>query len=168
MAPRNLGKRMASILPFPKYSNLAEQQKILCIPPQHQGLSLLYAHHPLSRDKLYAIKVLCWAGFANGEEVALLPWLTGVSRSTELRDPDSGQAQSYYDPVSERRFSDIPHHNVAALDTLCRNLAPQSKAVIQEIPDLIGSHAALADPKDTSCWNQCLAGNWMAMVNYTV
>jgi hypothetical protein len=149
MAPRNPGKTTASVLRFPKRSNLAEQQKILRISPEYQGLCLLYAHNALSRDKLYAVKVLCWARLANGADVALLPWLNGVSRSTELLDPDSGQAQGYYDPGSERRFSDIPDHHVAALDALCRNLAPQSKAVIQEIPDLIGSHAALADPKGT-------------------
>ncbi|WP_373078021.1 hypothetical protein [Zhongshania sp.] len=148
MAPRNLGKSSsAKILPFPQRPSRVEQHRILRVSPEYEGLCLLYAHHALSRDKLYAVKILGWARLANGKNVALLPWLNGISRCIDLVDPESGQSQGYYDPASERRFSDTPQHHCAALDAMSHYPEPIAGGFVQEFPDLIGSHAALLSEK---------------------
>ena len=148
MAPRNLGKSSsAKIIPFPQRPSRAEQCKILRVSPEYEGLCLLYAHHALSRDKLYAVKILGWARLANGRNVALLPWLNGISRCIDLVDPDSGQCQGYYDPAKEQRFSEMPPHHQAALDVMSDYPAPNKGDFVQEFPDFIGSHAALLGEK---------------------
>ena len=117
MAPRNPCKSSsAKIIPFPQRPSRVEQHKILRVSPEYEGLCLLYAHHVLSRDKLYAVKILGWARLANGKDVALLPWLNGVARCIDLLDPASGQSQGYYDPAKERRFSEAPPHLLAPPD----------------------------------------------------
>lgn len=143
MAPRNNGNKPSSakIIPFPLRSTRTEQHRILRVSPEYDGLCLLYAHHALSRDKLYAVKILGWARLANGQTVAILPWLNAISRCIDLNDPESGQSQGYYDPSSGSHFSETPPHHLAALDAMSHYSS--TTAVIQEIPDLIGSHAAL-------------------------
>tara|TARA_R110002167_G_scaffold30437_30_gene100750 strand:- start:6684 stop:7367 length:684 start_codon:yes stop_codon:yes gene_type:complete len=144
MAPRNPCKSSsAKIIPFPQRPSRVEQHKILRVSPEYEGLCLLYAHHVLSRDKLYAVKILGWARLANGKDVALLPWLNGVARCIDLLDPASGQSQGYYDPAKERRFSEAPPHHLAALDAMVNYPLPADGGFIQEFPDFIGSHAAL-------------------------
>lgn len=148
MAPRNLGKSStAKIIPFPSQPSRLEQHKILRVSPEYEGLCLLYAHHALSRDKLYAVKILAWARLANGRNVALLPWLNSMSRCIDLLDPESGQSQGYYDPTRERRFNEVPPHHIAALDVISDYPAPAKGDFIQEFPDFIGSHAALLGEK---------------------
>lgn len=148
MAPRNPGRSStAKILPFPSRPSRKDERRVLQLSPEYSGLCLLYAHHVLSRDKLFAIKILCWARLANGQTVALVPWLNGVSRCIDLDNPDSGQAMGYYDPVTDSRFDRPPVQHIAALDALATTLAPSRKPaageLVQEIPDNIGSHAAL-------------------------
>ncbi|CAA0089584.1 Uncharacterised protein [Zhongshania aliphaticivorans] len=148
MAPRNNGKpSSAKIIPFPSRSTRVEQHKIVRISPEYEGLCLLYSHHALSRDKLYAVKILAWARLANGQNVAILPWLSGISRCIDLNDPDTGLAQGYYDPRNTRHFSETPPQHIAALDAMCQYPHDIESHIIQEIPDLIGSHAALLGDK---------------------
>jgi len=144
MAPRNNGKpSSAKIIPFPLRPARTEQHRILRVSPEYEGLCLLYAHHALSRDKLYAVKILAWARLANGQNAAILPWLNGVSRCVDLNDPHSGLAQGYYDPRTSRHFSETPPHHIAALDAMSQYPQNAGANIVQEIPDLIGSHAAL-------------------------
>ncbi|MBD2859632.1 hypothetical protein IB286_11500 [Spongiibacter sp. KMU-158] len=142
MDPRKPGTtRTATILPFPDRPREVDQQKILQLSPEYEGLCLLYSHHALSHDKLYAIKILCWARLADGSVVALVPWLKGIARCIDLDNPESGCAEGYYCPRSERRFSDAPEHHQRALEV--RATYPNNSPIVQEIPDLTGSHAAL-------------------------
>ena len=144
MAPRKNGKpASAKIIPFPLRHSREEQHRILSISPEYEGLCLLYAHHALSREKLYAVKILGWARLADGQSVTVLPWLNRVHRCIDLNDPESGLAQGYYDPRSSRHFNDTPPHHIAALDAMSQYPQSASEAIVQEIPDLIGSHAAL-------------------------
>jgi len=171
MAPRNLGKSStAKIIPFPQRPRAAEQNRILRISPEYEGLCLLYAHHALSRDKLYAVKILAWAQLASGKYVALLPWLTGIARCIDLDNANTGQSQGYYDPARERRFSEIPEHHLAALSAMRNYPAPSEGSFIQEFPDLIGSHAALLgdsmefELQPVISWRLDSNGDMLAMV----
>lgn len=145
MAPRDTGKApSATILPFPRRP---EERKILRVVPDYEGNCLLYAHHALSRDKLFAIKILCWARLADGSHVALVPWLADVARCTDLRDPASGRAEGYYAPGPKRPFSEIPPQYRAALDAMDNVDGAARHHLVQDIPDLIGSHAAMIKPE---------------------
>ena len=145
MATRQSGStHSAKILPFTPASS-----RIHCVSPAYEGHCLLYSHHALSRDKLYAIRILCWARLADGRNVAVVPWLHDISHCRQLNDADTGLAEGYYDPATDTRFDTPPSHHLAALDALCAQTAPLSASqVLQEIPDMIGSHAAILSEND--------------------
>ncbi len=171
MAARNLGKTpTAQILPFPSPRSPEAGRRIVALSPEFQGYCLLYAHHALSTEKLYAIRILCWARQADGRDVAMVPWLNGVARCSELNDAQSGLAQGYFDPLSERPFNAIPEHQRIALDSLAQQQEQSSGGVIQEIPDLIGSHAALMADNSELClepvvsWQLLADGSLQAML----
>jgi hypothetical protein len=150
MEPRKPGTAAVSakILPFPDPARREDSQKILYLSPEFEGLCLLYAHHALSTDKLYAVRILCWARLADGRDVALVPWLKGIARCTDLNNPESGEAQGYYHPTSDRQFSSVPEHHVQALNALSER-GSSGKGIVQEIPDMTGSHAALIRGDET-------------------
>ncbi len=145
MDPRKPGTtQTATILPFPQPPREVDSQKILHLSPEFDGLCLLYSHHALSPDKLYAIKILCWARLADGRIVALVPWLKGIARCIDLDNPQSGQSEGYYCPATDRRFHAAPEHHQRSLESRAEFPANSSTPqIVQEIPDLTGSHAAL-------------------------
>ena len=52
----------------------AARPPILRLSPEYDGIELLYANdsHP---DTLFSLKILAWARLANGDTVAMVPWL---------------------------------------------------------------------------------------------
>ena len=177
MTPRNPGpSSTAKILPFPVQRSKAEQRKILRLSPEYDGQCLLYKHQALSSDKLYAIRILCWARLADGRTVALVPWLSSVSRCIDLDNPQTGQANGYYDPKTERCYSAVPGHHISALDTILESTPGRSaektgdKRTVQEIPDMIGSHAAILNDDEeyvlesVVSWQLCENGDMRAML----
>ncbi len=174
MTPRNPGpSSTAKILPFPAQRSKAEQRKILRLSPEYDGQCLLYKHQALSSEKLYAIRILCWARLADGRTVALVPWLGGVSRCIDLDNPQTGQASGYYDPKTERCYSAVPNHHITALDTVLENAPPSrttNSQAVQEIPDMIGSHAAILNDEQeyvlesVVSWQLCDNGEMKAML----
>lgn len=142
MDPRKPGaSKSATIIPFPERPRQLDARKILRLSPEFDGLCLLYSHHALSPDKLYAIKILCWARLADGRDVALVPWLKGIARCIDLDNPQSGGCEGYYCPRTDRRFSEVPPHHQSALAAM--SVAICEDGPIQEIPDLTGCHAAM-------------------------
>ena len=145
MATRQSGStHSAKILPFTPSSS-----RIRCISPAYEGHCLLYSHHALSRDKLYAIRILRWARLADGRDVAVVPWLNDISHCRDLNDAETGLAVGYYDPACDDRFDTLPSQHRAALDALSEQVAmDKAHGILQEIPDLIGSHAAMVKDSD--------------------
>ena len=142
----------------PKYSNnvvdlfsgkplpLLEKEKIVRLSPEHDGLCMLYSNFKTTPEKLYSMEILCWAVFSNGNVVGMVPWLDKILPCTDLNDPHYGQFEGYYDTQSDEAFYDPPTHKVVELDTAAAFFVPISDeptAVIQEIPDTIGTHALL-------------------------
>ncbi|MBB3046144.1 hypothetical protein FHR99_000380 [Litorivivens lipolytica] len=172
MAPREAATPSANVVPFPQKKKDRELERITRIVPEHDGLCILYSHHALSREKLFAGKILCWGIQNDGEVVALLPWLNGVVKSTALTDPDSGRFEGYYDPVSEVIFTEPPAPKIAELQTAREhyhreNLDP--KTVVQELPDTIGSHAACIVAQhlalyEVRSWQLLANGDFQAML----
>src|SRR5690554_5614649 len=52
-------------------------QRFVRLAPELDGLEMLYSNDT-SDDRLFSLKILCWGLRANGEVVALVPWLNDI------------------------------------------------------------------------------------------
>ena len=118
---------------------------ILRLSPEYDGLELLYANdqHP---DTLFSLKILAWARLANGDTVAIVPWLKAPISAPKLADPLNGRWEGYRLPDSDILFVEAPEHKVKELDAALHFFGkPQpGNQCIQEIPDTIGTHAVFS------------------------
>ncbi len=121
-------------------------RRIIRLAPEHDGLEMIYSNesHP---EKLFSVKVLCWALRADGEVVGLVPWLDDIMPCTEIQDPLNGHWEGYYDSGIDEVFFEAPIHKVLELETAAEYYdfeCDTERDVIQEIPDTIGTHAVLS------------------------
>ena len=128
------------------YSAL-HNHRIIRLSPELDGLEMLYANDS-SPDKLFSLKILCWALKANGDVVGLVPWLDAIVAAPDIQDPLNGTFEGYYDPGIDEIFSEAPIHKIVELETAavyyeCQSDNPSD--VLQEIPDTIGTHAVMSD-----------------------
>ena len=122
-------------------------RRIIRLAPELDGLEMIYSNeaHP---NKLFSIKVLCWALRADGEVVGLVPWLDDIMPCTEIQDPLNGHWEGYYDPGIDEVFFEAPIHKVLELETAAEYYefeCDSDKDVVQELPDTIGTHAVLSE-----------------------
>ena len=121
--------------------------RIIRLSPELDGLEMLYSNEA-SEDKLFSLKILCWALKADGEVVGLVPWLDDIIACTEIQDPLNGAFEGYYDPGIDELFFEPPIHKVVELETAAEYYDYQcdnDRDIVQEIPDTIGTHAVLSD-----------------------
>ncbi|EKF75000.1 hypothetical protein A11A3_06086 [Alcanivorax hongdengensis A-11-3] len=115
------------------------------LSPEYDGIELLYANdqHP---DTLFSLKILAWARLANGDTVAMVPWLKEPVTAMALADPLNGRWEGYRLPGSDYLFVDAPQHKVQELDAALEFFGkPQpGEHQVQEIPDTIGTHAVFS------------------------
>ncbi|PKM21434.1 MAG: hypothetical protein CVV10_09390 [Gammaproteobacteria bacterium HGW-Gammaproteobacteria-14] len=122
-----------------------EKPRIVRLSPELDGLELLYSNdrHP---DKMFSIKILCWALRDDDSVVAIIPWLNAVIPCQELADPLNGRWEGYRLPDSAYMFEEAPQHKQdelrAAAAFFGRPCSNQPAA--QEIPDTIGTHAVFS------------------------
>lgn len=122
-------------------------ERFIRLSPEMDGLEMLYTNE-LHPEKLFSVKILCWGLRANGDIVGLAPWLDRIQACPEINDPLHGTWQGYYDPGIEEVFFDPPEHKVLELDGAAEYYqydCHTEEDVIQEIPDVIGTHAVLSD-----------------------
>ena len=123
-----------------------QEQRIIRLSPEYDGLCMLYSTSKTHSEKLYSMKIMCWGLRANGDVVGLVPWLNKLLPCEELEDPVHGQYEGYYDPITESIFDNPPPHKVMELETASNYYdfsdCPD-RLCIQEIPDMIGTHAML-------------------------
>lgn len=124
-------------------------ERFIRLAPELDGLQMLYSNDA-SPDKLFSLKVLCWALRANGEVIGLVPWLDDIVPCMHIKDPLNGQWEGYYDPGVDEVFYDAPIHKIVELETAAEYYDYEAaelggETTIQEIPDTIGTHAVLAD-----------------------
>lgn len=167
MARREAVRPSATILKFPGgQATRRKRQKLLRLAPENDGLCILYSHHALSTQKLFAVKILCWGLQADGKVVALIPWLNRVSRCRDLDQVETGRWEGYYNPVDGDIFEQPPEHKVLELQASERffrmpNARPDTP--IQELPDHIGSHAAIVDANHHLILHEILS--WRLLAN---
>ncbi|WP_096087598.1 hypothetical protein [Agaribacterium haliotis] len=124
-----------------------EEAKYVRLSPELDGLEMLYSNES-SSDKLFSLRILCWALKADGEVVGLVPWLDGVVPCSEIQDPLNGQFEGYYDPGIDELFFEAPIHKVVELESSAEYYEYQCNdpaEIIQEIPDIIGTHAVMTN-----------------------
>lgn len=124
-----------------------KDERFIRLAPELDGLEMLYSNDT-SDDKLYSLKVLCWGLRANGEVVGLVPWLDDIIAGPDICDPLNGQWEGYYDPGIDELFTEPPIHKVVELETAAEYYDVQcdnDSDVVQEIPDMIGTHAVLSE-----------------------
>lgn len=123
-----------------------QNSRIIRLSPELDGLEMLYSNET-NDDKLFSLKILCWALRANGEVVGMVPWLDDIVAAPEIQDPLNGKWEGYYDPGIDEIFFEGPIHKVVELETAAEYYDFQCENpndVLQEIPDTIGTHAVLS------------------------
>lgn len=123
--------------------------KIIRLAPEQDGLEMLYSNDA-NPDKLFSMKILCWALMKNGEVDALVPWLNKVVPARKLNDPLNGHWEGYYDNHHDQVFFEPPLHKVSELEAAAAYFNASSNEddlVIQEINDCIGTHAVLTEDR---------------------
>ncbi|BFM12048.1 hypothetical protein R50072_22010 [Simiduia litorea] len=124
----------------------ARRERFIRISPELDGLEILYANDS-DKHKLFSLKILCWALRENGEVVGLVPWLNNIVACPEINDPLNGKFEGYYDPGLEEIFHHAPIHKIVELESAAEyyeSSADSPDAIVQEIPDTIGTHAVLS------------------------
>lgn len=121
--------------------------RIIRIAPELDGLEMLYSNeaHP---KNLFSLKILCWALRDNGEVVGMVPWLKDIMPCTDINDPLNGQWEGYFEPGTNEVFFEAPIHKAIELETAAEyydNESLKDSDILQELPDTIGTHAALSN-----------------------
>ncbi len=121
-------------------------QRFVRLAPELDGLEMLYSNdaHP---QKFFSIKVLCWGLKEDGEVVGLVPWLDRLTPCPDIKDPLNGQWEGYFDPGIDEVFYEAPIHKALELETAADYYdyaCDQDTDVVQEIPDVIGTHAVFS------------------------
>ena len=150
-----------------------DDNRIIRMAAELDGLEILYSNTD-NPDKLFSVRLLAWGLRLNGEVVGLVPWLDKLVPCNEINDPLNGQWQGYYDEGVDELFFSAPMHKIVELETAAEYYDYQCDSadeIIQEIPDAIGTHAALSPDgsqgivlKEVISWRLTNSGNLEAML----
>ncbi len=119
--------------------------RILRIAPELDGLEMLYSNDS-AREQSFSLRILFWGLREDGQTVGMVPWLRTLIECPSLCDPLNGHFVGYHDPGIDRVFHEAPPHKVAELQSAAEYFRYDRQtdgAIIQELPDLLGTHAAL-------------------------
>ena len=121
---------------------------IIRIAPELDGIEMLYSNDS-APNKLFSLKLICWALRQNGEVEGIVPWLNDVIPCPRISDPLNGHWEGYRNQKTGEIFYQAPEYKMIELQAAARHFQSNSHKLIsvQEIPDMIGTHAALADKR---------------------
>jgi len=121
------------------------KKRVVRLSPELDGLEMLYSNDA-APSKLYSLKIVCWGLREDGEVVGYVPWLDNIVPCTEINDPLNGRWEGYRDPGIDEIFYTAPAHKSLELQTSLEYYDYDIELptdIIQEIPDIIGTHAVL-------------------------
>lgn len=149
MPDRSIAPKTENVIDIRTGERWTEERsrRFIRLSPEIDGLEMLYTNE-LHPEKLFSVKILCWGLRADGDIVGLAPWLDKIQPCTDIDDPLHGTWQGYYDPGIEEVFFEPPEHKMLELDGAAEYYqydCATEDDVIQEIPDVIGTHAVLSD-----------------------
>jgi hypothetical protein len=167
-APQHSNKNVIDIFTRKPLSEL-DDNPIIRIAAELDGLEILYSNAN-DQDKLFSVRLLAWGLRRNGEVVGLVPWLDKLVPCNDINDPLNGQWQGYYDEGVDELFFSAPVHKIVELETAVEYY-DSADEIIQEIPDAIGTHAALSSErshsiilKEVISWQLYYSGHLEAML----
>lgn len=153
--------------------NEAAVERIVRISPELDGMEMLYTNDA-SPERLYSLKIVCWGIRESGEVVGLVPWLNDIVPCIDIDDPLNGRWQGYRNPISNEIFYEAPIHKVVELESCVKYYQQENTCdddIVQEIPDVIGTHAVLTQDGfqsfvlvEVSSWRLCGNGRLSAML----
>jgi hypothetical protein len=119
---------------------------IIRIAPELDGIEMLYGNDA-APHKLYSLKLICWALRQNGEVEGIVPWLNDVIPCPRINDPLNGHWEGYRNPKTGEVFYQAPEYKIIELQAAAKHYQNNTHNFIsvQEIPDMIGTHAVLTD-----------------------
>jgi len=126
------------------FAQLAKR-KIIRIAPELDGIEMIYENE-LNPEDAFGIPILAWALQENGDVHGIVPWLEDIVACPDLSDPMEGRWVGYYNPRTEEIFDEVPFHKLIELESAYQYYAVDdlpADAVIQQIPDHLGTHAVL-------------------------
>ncbi|PCJ33113.1 MAG: hypothetical protein COA99_16045 [Moraxellaceae bacterium] len=148
MKPQTIGAGHSNVVDLFSGKPVDElHDHVIRISPELDGLEMLYTNDT-AINKLYSLKIVCWALKESGETVGMVPWLNKIVPCTEINDPLNGHWEGYRDPNCNDIFYSVPNHKIIELETAAQYYDIESEdeqLVLQEIPDAIGTHAVLTD-----------------------
>ncbi len=136
--------KQADVIDFRQHK-LNTSPTIRRLMPELDGLEMLYTND--SSEQIFSLKILCWAIWSDGHIDAMVPWINKLLACRSLNDPLNGHWEGFLDPHSGQILFEAPPFKAQYLQS-CREYYPpannEPSLVIQEIPDIIGSHAVFS------------------------
>ncbi|MFB1001201.1 MAG: hypothetical protein QMC22_01550 [Pseudomonadales bacterium] len=145
------------------------KHSIIQICPETTGIKMIYAnnHQP---ERLISVAILCWGLRSDGKTVGIVPWVGEITDCTRIHEEYDISWEGYYIQSSGTVFSEPPEAITAQLATAMRflpsghyenqinahspNTLINDKSIIQEIPDLIGTHALVLNIEEAKDFHQ--------------
>ncbi len=121
--------------------------RIVRVSPEFDGMEILYTNDS-TPNKLYSLKIVCWALREDGNVVGMVPWLNDIVAAPDINDPLNGRWEGYRDPGIDSIFYEPPAHKIIELETAADYYEYEECSqndIIQEIPDCLGTHAVLTE-----------------------
>ena len=110
--------------------------------PELDGLEMLYTND--TSEQIFSLKILCWAIWSDGHIDAMVPWINQLVACRSLDDPLNGHWEGFLDPHTGQILFEAPQYKADYLKSSCEYypfLKEPASQAIQEVPDIIGSHA---------------------------
>ncbi len=133
--------RRAEVIDFSQHKKAVTPSVVRMIP-ELDGLEMLYTND--SSDQIFSLKVLGWALWSDGHMDGMVPWLNQLVPCRSLTDPLNGHWEGYMDPTTQQIIFELPEYKAQFLEHSASYYHPMSEhpeEIIQEIPDIIGTHA---------------------------
>lgn len=131
----------AEVIDFRQHQKTV-QSSISRVIPENDGIEMLYSND--NSEQIFSLKVLCWALWEDGQIDGMVPWLNRLVPCRSLKDPLNGHWEGFLDPTTGQVLFEAPEYKAEFLKSSAHYYSMDSDSptdVIQEIPDMIGSHA---------------------------
>lgn len=127
------------------------RRRLIRLSPELDGLEMVY-QLPAEPDTYYGMPLLAWGLREDGHVIGLVPWMDSLTPCQHLDDPEHGHFIGYRDPETEELFEQAPDHKICELEQAAAYFeyeATNEPTLIQQLPEIQGTHALCMDDSDT-------------------
>jgi len=133
--------KKADVIDFRQHK-LNQKPTLRRLLPELDGLEMLYSND--NSEQIYSLKILCWAIWSDGNIDGMVPWINQLVPCRSLKDSLNGHWEGFMDPLNGQILFEPPKYKSDFLQNSAQYYPVNSSdrnLVVQEIPDIIGSHA---------------------------